>query len=414
MKLRAFLAALTLAIASALSALAPAHAQEPTAVADDNRVMVMLKLGPDHFRAGSDYGGSYGGAVAQKMRMRIAGRIAREHGLKIITNWPMQVIGVDCIIMAVPDGRSTETVAAELSQLPDVQWSQPLNSFEMQGSQPARKPSAYNDRLYPAQPSSASWHLASLHRFATGRGVSIAIVDSRIDTAHPDLAGQSISVEDFVPGQRIAPERHGTGVAGIIAARPNNAMGIAGVAPAARIYGLRACWELTAGGRTVCDTLSLARAITSALEHHVDVVNLSLTGPRDRLITTLIGVAMARGMTVVAAVDESRPETSFPASGPGVVRVGDERLSARRGDVYIAPGLDIPTTEPEGKWSLVNGSSYATAHVSGLAALLKQLSGAHRGHMSSLAAFGPTGTIDACAAIARLSALDAQACRSSQ
>ncbi len=411
--LRQILTAFALCIASVLSVAPSAHAQAPAAQADDKRVMVMLRIGPDHFRAGSDYGGSYGSAVAQRMRMRIAARIAREHKLTIITNWPMQLIGVDCIIMSVPDGRSTETVAAELSQLPDVQWSQPLNTFEMQGGVATPKRSAYNDRLYPAQPSSVRWHLASLHRFATGRGVSIAIVDSRIDTTHPDLAGQSITVQDFVPGNRMLPERHGTGVAGIIAARPNNAMGIAGVAPAARIYGLRACWELTAGGRTMCDTLSLARALTVALERRVDVVNLSLTGPSDRLISTLIGLAMARGITVVAAVDAANPDASFPASVAGVIRVGDERLSARHGNVYIAPSLDIPTTAPEGKWSLVNGSSYATAHVSGLAALLKQLSGARRGHMSSLSAFGPLGAIDACAAIARLSALDPQACRSS-
>jgi subtilisin family serine protease len=116
-------------------------------------------------------------------------------------------------------------------------------------------------------------------------------------------------------------------------------------------------------------------------------------------------------MTVVAAVDQAHPDASFPSSIDGVLPVADERLSARAGSVYIAPGLDIPTTEPEGTWSLVNGSSYAAAHVSGLAALLRQASG-HQGlGRSARSAMGSHGLIDACAALARVSALDAEVCR---
>jgi subtilisin family serine protease len=61
---------------------------------------------------------------------------------------------------------------------------------------------------------------------------------------------------------------------------------------------------------------------------------------------------------------------------------------------------------------LVSGSSYATAHVSGLAALLRQLSPRGGVGLVALTAMGPPGVIDACAAVARLSALDADACRS--
>ncbi len=413
MTIRAGLAALALAAGLAFSVLSPsAHAEagyagEATSQTLERQIMVMIRIGPDHFRAGSDYGGDYGDAVGQRMRLRFAGKIARDNGLRILENWPMQLIGVDCVIMAIEDGRSPQDVAEAISKLPGVEWSQPLNRFEMQ----AARPRPYNDKLYPAQRVTARWNLASMHRVATGRGVSVAIIDSRIDTAHPDLSGQNITIEDFVPGNRNKAESHGTGVAGIIAARPNNAIGIAGVAPGARIFGLRACWERKQSGATVCDSLSLAKALTSALERKVDVVNLSLTGPRDRLLSTLLHLAMARGIIVVAAVDADRPQGSFPASVEGVIRVSDESLSASSGNVYIAPGLDIPTTQPEGKWSLVNGSSYATAHVSGLAALLKQLSGSRRSRMVNASAFGPAGPIDACAAIARLSEFDAGACK---
>jgi subtilisin family serine protease len=406
---RTFLLALGLVLGG------PSFADTPAAQAtqagqqkEPPQIMVMLRLGAEHFRSGSSYGGDYGDAMGQEARLRYARKLAHEHGLTLVDNWPMQIVGVDCLIMSVNDGRTAEAAAEELSKVGGVQWSQPIYEFEMQGA----GPDAYNDRLSAAQPATSRWHLTSLHRFATGRGQTIAIIDSRIDTAQPDFIGQNIQVEDFVPGSLHRAERHGTGVAGIIAARANNLIGIAGVAPGAHILGLHACWERGSSGATVCDSLSLAKAMTYALEHHVDIINLSLSGPRDRLLSTLINTALARGTTVVAAVNQAHPDQSFPSSIAGVLAVADESLSDRHGSVYVAPGRDVPTTEPEGTWSLVNGSSYAAAHVSGLAALLRQLS-AHRGAgRSAMLAMGPRGTIDACAAVARVSALDAGVCRS--
>ena len=373
------------------------------------RVMVMFTLGADHYLAGADYGGNYGSAMSEKSRLRAARRIAKDHRLTVVEAWPMQRIGVDCVVMEFKDARTIDAVVAELSQVKGVAWSQSLNEFEMQGST-SSAPAQYNDRLFAAQPVSAGWHLASLHRYATGKGVTIAIIDSRIDQTHPDLQGRIAAAPDFVAASENGGERHGTGVAGIIAARPNNAMGIAGIAPGARILGLRACWERPRGGATICDSLSLAKALNYALDARADVINMSLSGPQDRLLATLIGLAVARGMTVVAAVDQSHPDSSFPATVAGVIPVADEHLSGHGRPVYIAPGRDVPTTEPEGKWSLVSGSSYAAAHVSGLAALLRQLSGNRMAQAASASMFGPRGRIDACAMVARLSPLDASAC----
>ena len=377
-----------------------------SAAAAPSRVMVMLRLGAEHYRAGGDYGGSYGDAMGEKARLRLARKIAREHGLSVVESWPMQLVGVDCVVMEVRDGRPPNVVSAELTSLPGVAWSQPLNEFNMQGGAAGQggRP-AYNDRLTLAQP----WHLAPLHRRATGKGVTIAIIDSQIDTSHPDLAGQIAASRDFAAPGHPAAERHGTGVAGIIGARPGNGMGIAGVAPGARILGLRACWERPLGGTTVCDTLSLAKALTFAIENRANIINLSLTGPADRLLAGLIDLGVARGITIVAAVDARNPRASFPAFVSGVVPVAAARLSAGEPAVYIAPGQDVPTTEPEGKWSVVSGSSFAAAHVSGLAALLRQLSGSGRS-TSAAALLGPRGLIDACALVGRASRLDVPSC----
>lgn len=378
-------------------------ASEQEEAASDRRVMVMLKLGADHYRAGGDYGGPYGDVMGEKARLRIARSIARRYRLTLIEAWPMQLIGVDCVIMGINDDRSAAAVAEEISKLPGVEWSQPLNEYRMQAGATKQD---YNDRLFGAQPAAQAWNLPRLHRMATGRGVTVAIVDSRIDTRHPDFAGKIVIAPDFVVPKRAVPESHGTGVAGIIAAQPNNALGIAGVAPDARVLGLRACWERPLGGATVCDTLSLAKALTFALENKADVINLSLTGPQDRLLETLIGLAIKRNLTIVAAVDKQRPKSSFPAFVPGVLPVSDERLPSGMPPVYIAPGRDIPTTGPDGKWTMVSGSSFAAAHVSGLAALMHQIHSQRFRTASGSTLMGPRGAIDACAALARVSQLD--------
>jgi subtilisin family serine protease len=370
--------------------------------ATPNRVMVMLKLAPVHYRGGSDYGSRYGDALGEAARRRVAREIARDHQLELDETWPMRLVGVDCVVLRVPDGRSIDQVVLELSKVPGVAWSQAVNEFSSQASRSGSL--SYNDRLYLAQPARVLWHLTALHRMATGRGQTIAVIDSGVDSGHPDLAGQVSSQDDFVTPRTRTAERHGTGVAGIIAARASNAKGIVGVAPDARIMALRACWErpskeAPARSDTVCDSLSLAKALVYAIEHRAGVINLSLSGPHDRLIQSLVETSLSRGTTVVAAIDQSRPDASFPALIPGVVAVDDERLSAKARGAYIAPGLDVPTTEPGGRWSLVNGTSFAAAHVSGLAALLRQLS--QSDHIGGIGrGFGTPGTIDACALVA--------------
>src|SRR3569623_3680462 len=107
----------------------------------------------------------------------------------------MPILGIDCGVMIVPEGRSVESVAEHMSHLASVDWSQPMHEFETQNAN-----QAHNDRLFAAQPAAQEWKLADLHRMATGKGVKVAVIDSEVDAAHPDLRGRMIDNRDFVGG----------------------------------------------------------------------------------------------------------------------------------------------------------------------------------------------------------------------
>ena len=377
----------------ALTMSCPAAAQGSATIAPDRQILVMVQHPPDHYRPNGSYGGGdYGDGVLRGARARLARGIARQHGLAFVDGWPMPMIGVDCFIMAVPDGRSTAAAAEELAHDSQVAWAEPVQLYAAKGAK-----ASHNDPLYPAQPAAKAWDLADLHREATGRGIRVAVIDSGIQANHPDLAGQLVVNRNFVAGQAEVAEDHGTGVAGVIAAKSDNGIGIAGVAPGARLLGLRACWQQRSG--TVCDGLSLAKAFYFAVQARADVINLSLSGPDSRLLRTLLEAALSRGSVVVTAFDSGKPGGGFPASVPGVIAVSDRSFAGDDARVYTAPGRDVPTTEPGGRWFLVDGSSFSAAHVSGLAALVRQKR--RSAHVTLVSDRPLGGTIDACATVAR-------------
>lgn len=373
-------------------------ADTPPPLADGEQILVMLQRPPAHYRPDGSYGGGYADGVGRSQRRGIAEALAHEYGLTLVADWPMPLLGVDCYVMQLPRGVAAEAMAQRLSRLPQVQWSQPLNRFRAQ---------EYNDPLYPLQPAGRLWHLDELHHLATGRDVSLAVIDSGVDRQHPDLAGQIAHWQNFVDSQPFVAEAHGTAVAAIIAARAGNGVGIAGVAPQARLLALRACWQ--DGDATRCNSLTLARALQYAIGQKPQIINLSLSGPSDRLLARLLDVALARGIVLLAAVDPQVSDGGFPASHPGVIAVSDQPDVAAANHSLLAPGRDIPTAVAGGGWRLVNGSSYATAHVAGLYALLAELRPAALAHApASVLAQLPgssgaeSGNIDACATLGRL------------
>lgn len=363
----------------------PLLAAEPVAHSA-GEIMVMLPLPPPHFRVGSTYSSGYGDDAGRGVRRRTAVRIAQEHGLTLVNSWPMPTLGVECFVMAVPVGQSPDDVARRVSTDRAVKWSEAVGTYAVQGQKEGDR-----DALYPMQPAASQWPLAALHRSLTGRNVTVAVIDSGVDVRHPDLVGQVVVSRNFATSAYVG-EKHGTAVAGVIAARANNQVGIAGIAPDARIMALRACTQAPAG--TLCDSFSLAKAIQFAVERKAPIINMSLSGPPSRLLAELLREGLDHGSTVVAAVDLDQDGGGFPASLSGVIAVRGENMGRSSILAYNAPAQDIPTPLPGKKWALVSGTSYAAAHVSGLLALLRQARGPE-GQLRLAPATG--GPIDICA-----------------
>jgi subtilisin family serine protease len=314
------------------------------------------------FAPGSAGMADYGVAAPARGVRRTAASVAKDHGLELVSDWPMPALGMHCFLMHPRGSLPLDAVLAGLDGDRRIEWAQASQHYRILG---------HTDPYYPLQAAARELRLDEVHALSTGRGVSVAEIDTGIDLHHPDLAGQVAEFQNFVDGGRYEPEVHGTAVAGIIAGRADNGIGIVGIAPAASLLGLRACRETGARHEAACDTFSLAKALQFALRREAGVVNLSLTGPYDRLLAALLDKAFARDTVVIAAADPDRADGGFPASYRGVIAVAAEGSPSRAQHVAVlAPGVDVLTTVPPAGWDFLSGASMAAAHVSGVAALL--------------------------------------------
>lgn len=301
---------------------------------------------------------------------RTLNQLAREHGLRRVDGWPIASLDVYCEVLEVSGDRSIHEVLGQLAADPRVDIAQPMNAFHTL----ARR---YDDPYADLQSSVVLLELERAHEIATGKGITVAVVDSAVDARHAELRGRVRFSRDFVgnrPVRRHA-EIHGTAVAGVIASSANNAEGIVGVAPEVTIAALRACWADSADGVTAhCSSFTLARALESVIAIQPQVLNLSLAGPADPLLGRMLDQVIRRGTIVVTAEPPADARAGFPASHPRVI-VAAAHASLPTLDahyVLAAPASEILTTLPNGSYAFLSGTSLAAAHVSGVAALLLQ------------------------------------------
>jgi subtilisin family serine protease len=288
-----------------------------------------------------------------------------------VEGWPIQSLNVYCEVLMVPEGRDVAEVIAVLNRDERVDLAQRMNLFNTQAAR-------YDDPYLELQSAATEMEVERAHELATGRGVSIAIIDSAVDSDHPDLRGRVHLARNLVDNHPLARhgEVHGTAVAGIIASTVNNREGIIGVAPDVSIAALRACWAVVVGGlEAQCSSFSLARALEVALGLQPNVINLSLAGPDDPLLSRLLDRAIERGIVVVTAHPTSSASSlAFPSSHPRVLTAHSSLTPVNSDSPYTlaAPADEVLTTTPGAGYAFLTGNSLAAAHTSGVVALLME------------------------------------------
>lgn len=301
-------------------------------------------------------------------------RISRNYGLQRVADWQLASLGVRCLVFEINQSVDND-ILQQLRNEPIIETVQTLNYFSVsvENNIPSAPPD-YNDPYFDLQPGHKTLQVSASHVWATGKGVRVAIIDSGVDFEHRDLTARLTGTRNFVDlsNTEFKSDIHGTAVAGIIGATANNSQGIVGIAPEAELIALKACAQKNSGsGIAVCTSFTLAKALNFAIEQQVDIINLSLTGPSDALLERLVNKALDSNILVVGATGRTIADY-FPGKVGGVITVGAIAEKVQQPSAILAPGEQIISTSPNDAYDFFTGSSFATAHVTGITALIRQ------------------------------------------
>ncbi len=294
---------------------------------------------------------------------------------------------VDYVAVVDPSGPATPRVKtfeatshaekdAKVAQLDSegdvlaVDVDQPVHTLEVDPSDDPRYGVTQEQKLAIDQ---LGFPTAWSQSHVNGAGVTIAVVDTGVQTNHPDLAGQVTNGPDFSGGGLLAG--HGTHVTGIAAAADNQQGGVGG-APGAHVVSVRVLNSSGAGSAS-----AVAQGIHWAVDNGADVVNLSLGGAADAAMQEAVGYAVTHDVLVVAAAGNSGScAPLYPAAYPGAIAVAalqtgtNQKASFSNFGSYVdlaAPGTSIDSTYPTSTYTTLSGTSMATPFVSAVAALVE-------------------------------------------
>ena len=214
----------------------------------------------------------------------------------------------------------------------------------------------------------------------TGSAV-VAVLDTGVDAAHADLAGSLVPGTSLLPGgdPTVDPNGHGTAMAGIIAAAPDNALGISGIG----FRGVKVMPVTVLDADGLGQDSDIIEGIVWAVDHGTDVINLSFSNPGySSALQAAVDYAWDHDVVVVAATgNDGASAPTYPAGDRGVIGVSntnrDDELEASSNhgaDTFLAaPGTDIATLQAGGGTTSITGTSASSAEVAGAAALLRAL-----------------------------------------
>ncbi|MBO9540630.1 S8 family serine peptidase [bacterium] len=277
-------------------------------------------------------------------------------------------------VYSVPEGSTVEETIAKLRHDPNVVYAEPDYIYH---ATDIRSQATTDDPML-----SQLWGIKKIQApeawdTTTGdEAVTVAVVDTGVDYNHEDLAGKVIKGPDFGNNDNdpMDDQGHGTHVAGTIAGIGNNGKGVVGVAYKTKILAIKVLGSDGSGS-----TSAIAQGILKAQEMGARVINLSLGGPQEAsVLKDALDKVTAKGvLCVVASGNDNKSTPNYPAAYPNALSVGATDQSDKRtvfsnyaSSVDIAaPGLDI-LSSTGGSYKKMSGTSMASPHVAGAAALL--------------------------------------------
>jgi subtilisin family serine protease len=312
-------------------------------------------------------------AVAREIIIEVDGTVteaqaialADRHRLTRVESQNFPLIGATMFRWRIPDGRSIEAVTRQLLATGSIRAVTRNYRFALQQAETARDD--------PGQYAIGKLHLIAAHAVTKGDDVRIAVIDSGIDVAHPELAGAIAGTYDALRSTEGA-HTHGTGIAGAIVAKSR----LLGSAPQAKLLAIRAFGATSGGAEST--SFVLLKSLNYAVEQGAQIINMSFAGPKDPLLERGLAAAAKRGVILIAAAGNAGPKSPplYPAADRNVIAVTatdtNDRLfeASNRGNymAVAAPGVDLLLPAPEEKYQVASGTSFAAAYVSGVAALI--------------------------------------------
>jgi hypothetical protein len=208
----------------------------------------------------------------------------------------------------------------------------------------------------------------------------IGMIDSLVDVSHPSLAGSQIETRSFAPKNATMPDFHGTAIASIIAANTGEYQGLA---PNTALYAA-GVFEKDKERGEIASTVSLVMALDWLMSSGVDVINISLAGPPNRLLQAALSRAAEKDVMILAAAGNGGPiaKPMYPAAYDSVVAVtavdsqGKVFRLANRGEYLdlAAPGVSVLHARAGGGYAASSGTSFAVPFAATAAARIRQLS----------------------------------------
>ncbi|MCA0404538.1 MAG: S8 family serine peptidase [Proteobacteria bacterium] len=299
--------------------------------------------------------------------------VLRRHRLTQLAQTRFELANTTIIRARIEGGRTARQALQQMAGDARIASAQPNYVYTLQEEAqkvavseppppPARKEQYVLDKL----------GLTGAQKLASGEKIRIALVDTGVDDAHPELSGAVVARFEAVTGETNSRE-HGTAMAGALVARAS----LRGAAPQAQLLSARA---FGGDAKSSGTSFQILQSLDWAAGQGARVFNLSFAGPQDRLMGRELEGARARKIVSVAAMGNAGPNTPvlYPAAEASVLAVtatdaADAVFSRANTGNHVAisaPGVDVIAAAPSGQYAFSSGTSIATAHVAGLVALM--------------------------------------------